>query len=314
MRFDSGINQIKQNLALCDSFDASFRKYMNMPYMSESVHLNPDFQFSFVKVGKFGLLPFKKVENGQVEVNFDKVIDLVSATAEKCRTFIKNSDKFLKDKDSLHLINFRILPDPGEREASPRTLLVTSNLTARTSLAKISNFIAIDVETTGLSPSRNEIIELAAVKFVNFIPEDVFHAYIKPRHGLNEDAQRINHITEEMLANAPYIEQILPALGEYLEGGVTIVGHNLPFDYGFLTAKGWPFGAGRQKFYDTLDIGKREYGLSKYTLDFLCEKVLKIARDDAHSAISDALIAGYLFRDICDRRVGGIYSQFCAMQ
>ena len=82
----------------------------------------------------------------------------------------------------------------------------TNNVTSRTPLAKFNDFYAIDLETTGLSAARNEIIQIAIIKFRHFQPVEILTSYVKPRKGLKPETAAINHITEDMVADAPYIE------------------------------------------------------------------------------------------------------------
>ena len=79
----------------------------------------------------------------------------------------------------------------------------TNNITSRTPLAKFNDFYAIDLETTGLSAARNEIIQIAIIKFRHFQPVEILASYVKPRKGLKPEAAAINHITEDMAADAP---------------------------------------------------------------------------------------------------------------
>ncbi len=59
----------------------------------------------------------------------------------------------------------------------------TNNVTSRTQLAKFNDFYAIDLETTGLSAARNEIIQIAIIKFHHFQPVEILSSYVKPRKG-----------------------------------------------------------------------------------------------------------------------------------
>ena len=72
----------------------------------------------------------------------------------------------------------------------------TNNVTSRTPLAKFNDFYAIDLETTGLSEVKNEIIQIAIIKFHHFQPAEILSSYVKPRRGLKPEAAAINHITE----------------------------------------------------------------------------------------------------------------------
>ena len=309
MRFNDSLDQVRRNLALCNEFEFKFKKCVSMPYITEAISLSKNpYSPGMLQVGNLDLLPYELIDNNTIKINFDPVIERTHSAASKCRLFIEQTEQFVKDLEALPKVEFAIQDDPGELPRTSPISVSMSNITVKTSRARVSTFIAVDVETTGLSPIYNEIIELAAVKFVDFTPKEAFHTYLKPRHGLNPSAQSVNHITEAMVDDAPYFEQILPAFNDYISGVRAIVGHNLLFDYNFLSAKrGILFHINPHKFYDTLDIGKKEFryhNLPNNKLSTYCEHILNIARDDAHSALSDALATGLIFRYLCQLRIG----------
>ena len=184
----------------------------------------------------------------------------------------------------------------------------TSNIPARTPRAGISNYIVNDLETTGLSPARAEIIELCAMRFVNFQPVEAFRTYVKPRKGLQPEAAAINHITDEDVQDAPWIEQVLPAFDRFIGTDAPIVGHNVAFDYSFLARYNSSILAdaqrGKRKFYDTCDLARRTFEQEKNTLEYLSRAIFGLIREDAHSALSDCLVCGKLFQYICAKRMG----------
>lgn len=98
----------------------------------------------------------------------------------------------------------------------------------------MSEFIALDFETTGKYPLSAEICELAVIKF-NLEGENLgeWSSLVKPRSGMNKTAESIHGLSLEDLKNAPYIEELLEQLLDFV-GDCPIVGHNLSFDLGFL--------------------------------------------------------------------------------
>jgi len=95
-------------------------------------------------------------------------------------------------------------------------------------------FVVFDVETTGLSPERGDrIIEIAAVKVKGDDTIDTFDSLINPERKLDEGAMQVNHITEEMVKDAPISSDILPKMIDFI-GGACLVGHNVSFDLSFL--------------------------------------------------------------------------------
>ena len=94
--------------------------------------------------------------------------------------------------------------------------------------------IAIDVETTGLSNARDKIVEVAAVKYVDNIEVEVFHTLINPLRDIPWQVQRVHGISNAMVADSPTFCEIAKVLSEFLQGG-SLLGHNVMFDYGFIS-------------------------------------------------------------------------------
>lgn len=176
------------------------------------------------------------------------------------------------------------------------------NITKSSNYSKLCDFIAIDTETTGLKPGGNDIIELAAIKFVNYRPVEILHTYLKPRKPIPEDATAVNGITDDMVLDAPTFSEIKPSLEQFI-GDFPIVAHNAPFDVKFLYVSGLNLDNHNGKVYDTLDLSKKkvkDYGgqkLENYKLATVCEE-LNIGCKNFHTATADTLACGLLFVDI----------------
>lgn len=101
-------------------------------------------------------------------------------------------------------------------------------------------FVAIDTETTGLSPLYNELIEVSAIKYQGSKKIDTFSQLIRPKKPIPYTITKITGITNEMVENAPQVEEVMPELIRFV-GKLPIVAHNAGFDLGFLrnNAKGY---------------------------------------------------------------------------
>jgi DNA polymerase-3 subunit epsilon len=97
-------------------------------------------------------------------------------------------------------------------------------------------FTAFDIETTGLDPQRDRIVELGAVKFDNRGPVSRFSMLINPGIPMPSEAGRVNHITDEMLAGQPPLESVFPDFLRLIRNTV-IIAHNASFDCGFVNQK-----------------------------------------------------------------------------
>ena len=172
----------------------------------------------------------------------------------------------------------------------------------------IDTYIAIDLETTGLSAKMDKIIDICAVKFVDGREEAVFSSYVNPGVRLPERIMELTGITDEDVREAPGIEEILDDLERFL-GEEVLVGHNLLFDYSFLKRA---FSYRKRKFekngIDTLRIARaclKQCG-HKGLGDLCAFYDIPL---QAHRAVGDARAAGQLYRKLSEEfgEVSGEY-------
>lgn len=100
-------------------------------------------------------------------------------------------------------------------------------------------FVILDLETSGAAPSTGAAItEIGAVKVRGGEIIGEFQSFVNPQHGLSDFITSLTGITDEMLADAPTINSILPDFLEFLGSHkeTVLVAHNAPFDLGFLKA------------------------------------------------------------------------------
>ena len=88
----------------------------------------------------------------------------------------------------------------------------------------IEDFTVIDIETTGLSCEKNEIIELSAIRVRNGIITDKFSSLVKPNGHINSFIKNLTGISNEMVENAPDITSVLPEFMEFISQDV-LLGH-----------------------------------------------------------------------------------------
>ena len=93
--------------------------------------------------------------------------------------------------------------------------------------------IAIDTETTGQYPIQDDLCEIAAVKSVNGKELETYQTLIKPRGKMSDFVIGIHGITNEMVVQAPAVDQVIGGFLDFIKGGV-VVAHHSPFDLGFL--------------------------------------------------------------------------------
>lgn len=94
-------------------------------------------------------------------------------------------------------------------------------------------FVALDLETTGKYPLSAEICEVAMIKFDHTGVLDRFETLVYPERGMTKESEAVHGLSLESLKNSPRIEEVLPQIIEFI-GESPLLGHNLPFDLGFL--------------------------------------------------------------------------------
>ena len=131
-----------------------------------------------------------------------------------------------------------------------------TNITSKMNFDRIGSFVVIDTETTGLSSTKDNLIELAAIKYEDWTPIEKFHTMINPEKHIPEEVSKINNIYDDMVANSPTFSQVIDSLNIFV-GTYNIVGHNLPFDLKFLYRYGYDFTLHKRYYFDTCEISKK---------------------------------------------------------
>ncbi len=104
-----------------------------------------------------------------------------------------------------------------------------------TGLLTGADLVVVDVETTGWLADSASITEIGAVRLASDQPVREFSALVNPGTPIPPDITTLTGITDDMVADAPPIGEVLPRFIEFAHGSV-MVAHNAPFDLGFLTA------------------------------------------------------------------------------
>lgn len=97
----------------------------------------------------------------------------------------------------------------------------------------MTSIVSIDIETTGLDPQKDAIIEIGAVRFNAQRIEDEWSTLINPGRHIPEQITQLTGIDDSMVRNAPRIQEVLEELEEFV-GASTVLGQNVRFDLGFL--------------------------------------------------------------------------------
>lgn len=165
-------------------------------------------------------------------------------------------------------------------------------------------FVALDFETTGLSPDRDRVVEIGAIKFRmmensdgwRIVTEKEFETLIHPGRSIPAEVSAIHGISDLDVSQAPYFKAAAESFLPFLEDTV-LVAHNAPFDMGFLLAEARRAGLPepRNPAYDTKNLAKTAVpGLPSYSLQNLA-KSFDILQKDAHRGADDARVCMELF-------------------
>lgn len=166
-------------------------------------------------------------------------------------------------------------------------------------------YIAFDVETTGLSPYKDRIIEVGAVLFENGIPVKRYGTLVNAKVDISSTVSAINHISNQMIKNAPSENEVyaglIDFLGDALQEKTAICAHNAKFDLDFLSETLMRLGHNANIFYvDTLSLSRSLVkGLVNYKQDTVAAH-FNLYNQNAHRAESDAEICGSVFRNLLE--------------
>lgn len=154
----------------------------------------------------------------------------------------------------------------------------------------LSDYVAIDIETTGLDPRFDDIIEVAAIRVRNGVEVTTFQSLVNPGYVIDDFITELTGITNDMLSTAPEISRVLPDFLDFI-GSDTLIGHNVNFDVNFLydASESLDFTLSND-FIDTMRISRRLFPEEPHhRLKDLHEK-FGIEIGGAHRALVDCRI------------------------
>lgn len=158
------------------------------------------------------------------------------------------------------------------------------------------SYVVIDIETTGLDPHYDAIIELAAVRYVNNAENGKFTSLVKPPFPISSFIEQLTGITNEMVSDASSIADVLPKFLDFI-GDSPLVGHNVNFDVNFIYDNcmeilGRPF---TNDFCDTLRLSRRLFpDLKNHKLSTLAEWA-GLDTSSMHRAFADCCVTNIIY-------------------
>ena len=163
---------------------------------------------------------------------------------------------------------------------------------------RIKDYVAIDLETTGISVSKDKIIEVGLIKVINSHIEEMFSCIINPNMPVSTKILNLTGIDENEIKTARYIQDVIGDIVEFCDG-FDLIGHNTIFDYSFI-----------KKEANNAGLNFEKRGIDTYKL---CKKILPpyiqknltdacayfgIERKNMHRAFSDAYFTHMLYQEI----------------
>lgn len=162
-----------------------------------------------------------------------------------------------------------------------------------------NKYIVLDTETTGLNATEDELLQVSIIDNEGTV---LFDSYIRPtQHTEWAEAERVNHITPEMVADAPTIAEVMPEINDILKRYDKIVGYNVRFDADFLKNNGAEF-ADNTNFVDSMKIFSLYFSADnkrcKLTeaADYFCYDWSE--HKEAHNSLGDCFATLYVYKKL----------------
>ena len=173
----------------------------------------------------------------------------------------------------------------------------------------IDSYVCLDLETTGLDPKRDKIIEIGAIKVKSGEIIAQMETFVNPQRKLEERIVELTGIRDEHLENAPEITDILPELIDFI-GEDILLGHSVLFDYSFIKKAAINQRFKFEKFgIDTLKIARKFLpDLESRSLAFLCSHFE--IEHSAHRALTDAKATSKLYHKLAEHFYDGHEDDF----
>jgi len=158
--------------------------------------------------------------------------------------------------------------------------------------------VALDIETTGLDPQKDTIIEVGAVRFNGKRVEDRFSQLVNPGRPIPAQITQLTGITNDMVRNQPPMSAVIQPLVDFI-GNAPILGHRIQFDLGFI--KKWqhfPYNA----VIDTYELAAVLMPTaSRYGLGSLCQQLGIFSTEPFHRASNDAEMTSQVYLKLVEK-------------
>lgn len=177
-------------------------------------------------------------------------------------------------------------------------------------------YVVFDLETTGLSPERDAIVEIGAMRVSGgrVIEDSAYQTLVRPlnEHGqlmrIPWHASRVHGISDKMVEKAPTLAEVLPEFLDYV-GNSPVVAHNAGFDCGFMRAAAKRHGlkwTPRDELC-TVQLSRRAFPSERgHRLELLAERFgLDFETGGRHRSLGDVRVTAHAFVRLMDRLAAG---------
>lgn len=195
-------------------------------------------------------------------------------------------------------MNFTINVEMGRFSIVEREKIERS-LKGKSTIDLLSDYIIFDIETTGLDSSYDEVIEIGAIKVKNNKIVSKFNSLVKPKNEIDEYITELTGITNEMVKDAPTIEEILPDFMNYI-GNDILIGHNVNFDINFIYDNLYRnmFDVLTNDFIDTMRISRKLLPELPHHRLIDLAKYFKIDSTNNHRSLKDCEITMNVYENL----------------
>jgi DNA polymerase III subunit epsilon len=179
-------------------------------------------------------------------------------------------------------------------------------------MSSLPSFTVFDVETTGLEPRKgHRIIEIAGLRVENGQIDETrtFVSLVNPERQIPWEAKQVNKISDELVASAPTIDQVLPKFLEFAQGSF-LVAHNAAFDMSFLDCEKefcWGY-VDLPECFCTMRLSQKAFPQDfGHSLDAVARRLNLQLPQNRHRALPDVILTAHaLIKMIGKANIGSI--------
>lgn len=192
-----------------------------------------------------------RLQRNEIMPIIDKLIEDISSknnakinNDERMNQLVKKQEEIEKRKSYFESIKKELpIHKINLSRAANRNILMLLDEIKVTPITKKFNkdslikYIVISINTTGLKAANDDIIELSAIKYVDYEPVEVFNTYVSPRKEIDIERCQNNKFEYEKIISSPKIRNIIPDFDDFAKG-FNLVAYNIPFVLKFLYVNG----------------------------------------------------------------------------